>query len=137
MSEQKSEGQSYDSDNFFEDATHDEKGEVLKEWYQEVLLSLRTDGFEPTPAEAVFLRQVIRDCFEENNKIINAYKKNKKESMDALQTFYEIFERFFIQYYGVSPHNFLEIIRREDKKNAEKDLYKYIQEKLRKDKELI
>ena len=39
------------------------------EWYREVLKELQRLGFEPTPAEAVYLREVIAQCFEENDRI--------------------------------------------------------------------
>lgn len=111
--------------------------EKVKKWYQEILADLRRNGFEPSPAEAVFLRQTIRECFDENDRIEQIDKETGKESMDYLFTYPEIFERFFLHYYGVNVSEYLRGIKPEYQKQAKRDLYKYLQEKLRKDREII
>jgi hypothetical protein len=109
--------------------------ENVKKWYQEVLSDLKRGGFEVTPAEAVFLRQTIRDVFEENDKITN------KESMDRLFSYPEIMSRFFWQYYGINLREYFNEAdgakEGKESKKQEEDLFKYVQEKLRKDRELI
>ena len=57
--------------------------------------------------------------------------------MELLFTYPEIFERFFWHYYGVNICEYLNGIKKEYQKQAKKDLYKFLQEKLRKDRELI
>ena len=94
-------------------------------------------GFEVTPAEATFLKQTIRDIFNENDKIEEEAKKSGKETMDLIFTYPEIFERFFWHYYGINLHEYLRHMPQNDQKKARLDLYKYVQEKLRKDMELI
>jgi hypothetical protein len=111
--------------------------EKVKQWYQEILKDLCRNGFEPTPAEAVFLRQTIRECFDENDRTEQWEKETGKESMDYLWTYPEIFERFFLHYYGVNVSEYLRGINPEYQQQAKKDLYRYVQEKLRKDRELI
>jgi hypothetical protein len=83
-----------------------------------------------TPAEAVFLRQTIRDVLKGNNKV-------KSESMDRIFTYPEIFERFFFHYYGINLSEYYKNIKEKDFEKSRNDLYKYVQEKLRKDRELI
>lgn len=98
---------------------------------------LKQDGFEPTPSEAVFLRQVIRDCLIEKEEIKKYEKETGKASLNRLILIPEIIWRFFFQYYGVDQNSYLKIIKEDQQDDAIRDLYKYIQEKLRKDKELI
>lgn len=111
--------------------------EEVKKWYQEILADLKSGGFEITPTEAVFLRKTIRDVFNQNERIIKDSKKSGKKSMDVMFAYPEIFSRFFSQLYGIDLHAYYKNIKPEDSKKATRDLYEYVQEKLRKDKELI
>ncbi|MDD2656197.1 MAG: hypothetical protein PHQ18_01355 [Patescibacteria group bacterium] len=116
----------------------DEKFEQnVMEWYREVLEHLRRDGFEPTPAEATFLRKIIRKLFDEHDEITKKEQKTGKHIMEKPWTYPEIFERFFQQYYGVDVSEFLTNTKEEYREQAKKDLFRYVQEKLRKDRELI
>jgi hypothetical protein len=98
----------------------------IKGWYQEVLADFRRIGFEPTPAEAAYLRQLIVECLDENEKCIT----------DGIDTYQEIFERFFWNYYGI---NLSELPKPDNSKDPEDNRRIFIKflEKLRKDRELI
>ena len=114
--------------------------EKVKKWYQEVLTELEDDNFKVTPAESVFLRQTIRDVFNENDKIMEDCEKSGKKTWDAMATYPEIFDRFFWHFYGINLPEYYKSVgieTPEDIKKATKDLYKYVQEKLRKDGELV
>lgn len=109
----------------------------IKKWYREIVETLRRDGFEPTPSEAVYLRRLIRECFEENQKIDAFEEQTGKVSWDHLWTFPEIIERFFFHYFGVNVGQHLRLIKPEYQKQERRDVYRYCQEKLRKDREMI
>ena len=111
--------------------------EKVKKYYQEVLEDLRKNGFEPTPAEAIFLKQTIRECFDENDKIAISKDQTGKSNMDSLWTYPEIFERFFWHFYGINVSEYIRGIKPECQDQAQNDMYKYVQEKLRKNRELI
>jgi len=111
--------------------------EKVKEWHKEIIANLKRDGFEPTPAEAIFLRQTIRECFNEDDKTTLSTEKTGGSSMDCLFTYPEIFERFFWHFYGINISEYLRGIKPEYQDQARKDMYRYIQKKLRTDRELV
>lgn len=111
--------------------------ERVKQWYQDTLDILRRDGFRPTPAESVYLRQVIKECLDEDDRTERIEKETGAVSMDVIFTHPEIFKRFFINYYGINITQCLGDVKPEHYQQAKRDLYEYIQEKLRKDGELI
>lgn len=61
--------------------------------------------------------------------------------MDKFVEYAEIFQRFFWHYYGIDLNEYYlnqkEIDDYEGFKKQEKDLFAYVQEKLRKERELI
>ena len=118
---------------------NENSGDTPDKRYKEVFDYLKTDGFELTVSEAAYLRQVINECFEENNKAEKFEKETDKESMDYLFTFPEILERFFGGYYGIKFHEFIRDAEKKGttRRELRKKLFVYIQTKLRKDKEMI
>jgi hypothetical protein len=111
--------------------------ERVKPWYQDTLDILRRDGFSPTMAEAVYLRQVIKECLDDDDRTERIERETSRVSMDVIVTHIEIFFRFFINYYGINITECLKNIKPKHRQQAKRDLYKDIQEKLRKDRELI
>lgn len=118
--------------------------EKFQEFYKDVLSYFRGGGYEISPAEAVFLKQTVRDCLSEQNKIDESFKKTKKEHMDNLWTIPEVIIRFYWHYYGI---NLVEYFKNtefiedsnesaEQLKKQQKDLFEYIK-KLREDRELM
>ena len=114
--------------------------ERVKELYLETLSDLKDWNFEVTPAEAVFLRQTVRDVLKGNDQILNGDIKSGKGILSLTGGSFEVIRRFFWHFYGInlddheSSDKSLSI---EDRIKQREDLYKYIQEKLRKDTELI
>ena len=106
----------------------------VKEWYQDMLASFVRHGFELTPAEAVYLRQLIKECIEQNRKEDPLDNKSGFDNVDILL---EVVERFFWNYYGINFEESFINVKSKDKKQVEEDLFRYIQEKLRKDREMI
>ncbi len=99
--------------------------------YQDVLALLKHFGFEMTMAESTVLR--------EEAKKMSEYLKEKetKEEWVYFNVEKEIMTRFFWHYYGINLEEYSNLIKTEYKKDALKDLLKYVQEKIRKDTELI
>ncbi len=104
-----------------------EKSDGAAAWYQEVLMYLQQAiGFDPTPAEATYLRQLAEECLLED----------AKSEKDGIDTFNEILERFFWNYYGVNLSDMPKAISSKSPEENSKIFLEYIK-KLRKDKELI
>ena len=114
---------------------NEDQHEKVLSWYRAILRDLRGIGFEPSPAESVFLRQSIQKCFDKNEALEQI--EENKESMDYLFTFPEIIERFFFHYYGVNYYEYFRSINIKYRKEAMRGLCEYIQEKLRKEMELM
>lgn len=112
--------------------------ERINKTYLEILNNLKIlYEYELTPAEAVFLRQLTLECLNETETTLRNYDKNKKITNDALITYQEIIDRFFFYYHGINVDDILGTLEGEERMKRKKELLKYIQEKLRKDRELI
>lgn len=111
--------------------------EEVKTQYRAILDFLNKYDFNVTPAESTLIRKEIIDCIEENNKSKENFLKSRKRNLDYLQLQKEVFYRFFLHYYGINIQEYFDFTKKEYHGDALKDLFKYIQKKLRKDKELI
>ena len=111
--------------------------EEVKTQYRAILDFLNKYDFNVTPAESTLIRKEIIDCIEENNKSKENFLRSRKRNLDYLQLQKEVFYRFFLHYYGINIQEYFDFTKKEYHGDALKDLFKYIQEKLRKDKELI
>lgn len=96
--------------------------------YQEILEDFKRKGFIVTPAEAVYLRQVIDEVFKANREIDD--DPDSTDSMEYLFTYPEVIRRFFWNYYAINIDQV-----RDSMKMTEKELYQYIQTVLRREKE--
>jgi len=116
---------------------NDENEQKFNGRYQNILYHLREYGFEPTPAEASCLRQLARECIDEDIKDDKFIEESGRENMDGILVSTEIIKRFFWHYYGVNLNEYFMGAKKEDLAKTRRDLYKYVQEKLRPEKELI
>ncbi len=97
--------------------------------YQNVLYILKRYGFEMTMAESSTLRETIKKITEEINE-----EKIKTNETNIEK---EILTRFFWYYYEINLEEYLRMTKITHREDAIKDLFKHIQEKIRKDTELI
>ena len=107
-------------------------------FYLEIINNFKNYGFDVTPSEAVFLKQITRDVLRGNDEAMEVFKKTGN-SLDFMFTYKEIIERFFVQYYGVSYVSYIDSVESlnvEEKKKARRDFFEHIKN-LRKDRELI
>lgn len=114
--------------------------ERVKKMYLETLSDLKSWDFEVTPAESVFLRQTVRDVLENNDQIKDGDIESGKGMLSMTQGSFEVIRRFLWHYHGIDIdyyENSDKSLSIDDDIKQRKDLYRYIQEKIRKDRELI
>ena len=114
--------------------------ERAKELYLETLNDLKDWKFEITPAESVFLRQSVRDVLKNNDEIKAGDIKSGKGMFSLTEGSFEVIRQFFWHYYGINIDDYEssdKSLSIEDRIKQREDLYRYIQEKIRKDTELI
>jgi hypothetical protein len=110
--------------------------EKVQDWYKGLLVNLKELGLDLNPVESVFLKQTIRDVFNENDEIVKAQSNSDKSTLDAMWTYQEIFDRFFLHFYGVNRINYLNGVEPEKLDKASHDFYEYIK-MVREKRELI
>lgn len=72
--------------------------ELVRGWYQFALESLRTYNFEPSMADAAYLRRMVKDVVISNNAL-----SQKGKSMNAALPGPEAIKRFLHDMYGIPP----------------------------------
>lgn len=72
--------------------------EQVKGWYQFALEILRTYNFEPSMADAAYLRRMVKDVITSNNAL-----SQKGKSMNATVPGSEAVARFLHGMYGIPP----------------------------------
>jgi len=93
------------------DEEYDKK---IKKHYHERLENRKSYGFEPSAAEAIYIRKMIMECFDESDELIEIEKKTQKESMDILIIYPETLGRFFRNYYGINLFEYTRYTKLED-----------------------
>ncbi|MFZ1019562.1 MAG: hypothetical protein WAN61_01025 [Minisyncoccia bacterium] len=97
--------------------------EKVNKLSQDTISYLTEEGFKVEPTDASFLRQIL---------IPNLLAKNP--NMNFLSSLTEIFENFFLLMYGVNVSEYFKTSKSvEEDKKRKKDLYEYVQTKLRRE----
>ena len=109
--------------------------EQVLSFYCEWLDYIRLTGFEPTPAEAVFVRQIILDCFNETKNLEE--KQTKKRHLDQIDMLPEVTLRFYLYYFGVDLLQILKWTSREEWLATRKSLNDYLQGTRRDENEMF
>ncbi len=109
----------------------EEDQETCLKFYKGILKHLKRCEFEPTPAEAVYIRKLVAEVWNEN----------KTSSPNATTTpkilWLEVIHRFLLDYYGINQEDYMSGIKEEYGVQAIKDLFRLIKEKYRPERELI
>lgn len=112
----------------------------VQEFFKDTINDFKDKKYEVSPAEAIFLKQMVRDIINENDTIRKNYEKTGKENMDLMPIYPEIKERFFIHYYGISYDEYMrqnkDRLGSLERKKAEEDFFEHVKN-LRKDRELM
>jgi hypothetical protein len=97
--------------------------EKINKWSQDFVSYLVNDGFEVTPADASFLRQIL---------IPSLLAQNPNRGF--LATLPEIFEKFFLLLYGINTFEYFQNSQStEEDEKRKKGLYEYVQTKIRRE----
>lgn len=126
-------------ERLFDSQSMEDENGLEKKFYQYVLEFLTKRKFNVTLAEAVLLRQIVKDVYINEPKERGKYlKETGKDPMSSTTNkLFETLGRFFLQYYGINFLEYIDSMKEEYREDAIKDFFKYVQEKLRNDRELI